>query len=120
MRKSMNGTWTCMRGSSRTGYAEDARGVAGDHRIIWNIFGYYATGADGGAFPDGYPTQDGGSRANRCALFDERWDTSPVSVGLEISFGGRCPGVEVVDESDSMPDENLVFDLHTFANERVA
>jgi hypothetical protein len=41
----------------------------------------------------------------------------PIGIGLQTSVGISCPRKAIVDERYVMTDEDIVFDMHTFANE---
>ena len=44
----------------------------------------------------------------------------PIFLGLQFAVGGRGPRITVVDKRHSVPDEDIVFDGHAFADKGVA
>src|SRR5207247_8574613 len=57
---------------------------------------------------------------SRSARPHQHWLNLPVLPGLELSPRSRRPRIRVVDEGDSVADEDVVFDRHAFADEGVA
>src|SRR5271170_3854365 len=43
----------------------------------------------------------------------------PILLGLQASFRGCCTRIRIIDEHNAMADEDVVFNLHTLANEGV-
>src|SRR5947207_6666919 len=99
---------------------QDPGRVTCDDRIIGDVLRYNTSSADGSAHTDSDAAKHRGSRTDRGALFHQSRHTSPVGFRLQISLGRGRPRIKIVDENDTMPNEDLVFDLHAFANEGMA
>src|ERR1700760_1332447 len=99
---------------------EFACGHAGDDGVRSDIPCHDASRAYHGAFADGDAAQDGAPGADGGAPLHGRGDDLPVCFGLQCAIGIGTARKFVVDEGDVMTDENIVLDLHTFANECVA
>jgi hypothetical protein len=62
----------------------------------------------------------GRARTDRSALLDQSVLNTPISFRLKLSCRGGRAGIPVVDESYTMPDENLGLKRHFLANEGMA
>src|SRR5437879_6210479 len=100
--------------------AKNSRWVAGNYSIIRHIFCYDAARNDSGTLADSDAAKDRGPGTDRRPLLDQGRHAGPVGFGLKISLGGCCARVTIIYEDDAMADKDLVFDLHTFANEGMA
>ena len=52
-------------------------------------------------------------------MFNDGRLTSPIRVGLEFAAGRRRSGIAIVNEGDSVADENLRFNDYAFTDEGV-
>src|SRR5712691_9304290 len=70
--------------------------------------------------PDANATEDDDSGPERGAPFHHGSQEGPIGIALGSAFVGGGAREPVVDEQHPVTDENLILDLHTVANERVA
>src|SRR5215469_5284197 len=96
------------------------RGIARDNSVRGNIFCHYAPRADNSVLSDGHIRKNRGAGTDRSALLDDGSLYFPIAFRLELAFPGRCARIGIVDESDSVADEDVVFDGHAFADEGMA
>ena len=85
-----------------------------------DVFDDHAAGADDGSGADGKSAEDGGIGSDGGTGFDPRWNDFPVILGLQGTGCVGCPGIFVIDEHDTVSDEDIVFDGNTFADKGVA
>src|ERR1700733_2508393 len=90
--------------SQNSGWISRYDAVRGD------VLGDYAAGSDDGVFADGGVRKDGCAGTDRCAFLDYGAFDLPVGFGLQIFVAGRGAGIGIVDERDSVANENVVFD----------
>ena len=95
--------------------AEKASRIPGHNGPGRNVFCHYAAGTDGRPLANDHAAQDGGARADGGPAFDGSRNALPVRLGLRSAIGVGCARKAVVDERDSMTNENLVFDGHPLA-----
>src|SRR5207249_4191306 len=109
-----------LHGSGGLSHAQYASRIASDDRARGNVFRHNAACAHSSAFANLNSAKDGRARPNRCAALDERRNTLPILVGLRRAvLVGRLRET-IVDKSHVVTDEDLIFEGHTFANERMA
>ena len=89
-------------------------------RTRWDAFRDDASGADDGALADGDFGKDGRAGADGGPFLDQRGLHGPIRLGLQPAVPRGGAGVGVIDESHPMPDEDIILDRHTFADEGVA
>src|SRR5262245_33421360 len=77
-------------------------------------------GSDDGALADRDIREDRRARSDRGPEFHDRGFDPPVLARLQLPLGGRRAGIGIVGERDVVADEDLVFDRHALADERVA
>ena len=106
--------------NSLTALFQNARWISRDDGVRRNVFGDHAAGADDGILADGEAAKDGSVGADGGAFFDYYGHDLPVGFGLQTAAGGCGPGVAIVDEHDTVADEDLVLDGHPLADEGVA
>src|ERR1019366_1778253 len=94
--------------------------ISGHHAMGRNILGDHAAGAYHGVLADDHLRQDGGPGADGSAFLDPRGLYLPVRFGLQLAVAGGGPRIGVVDEGYAVSDEDVVFNLDSFANESVA
>src|SRR5262245_43415337 len=93
---------------------------AGDSRPGRNIACDDRSGTDERPSTDPHSSEDHAARAEAGSFLDDRAKKRPVVCGLQAAvLGGRTRGL-VVDEEDAVPDEDLVVDVDSFADEAVA
>src|SRR5262249_38270825 len=79
----------------------------------------HAAGANDGVFADRDIAENRRARADRRTFADARFLDFPVGFRLQAAAGSRA-GIDVVDESYAVADEDIVFNFDPFANEGVA
>ena len=87
--------------------ANHPRWVSGNGGVLGNVFRDDTSGADSSAFTNCDTAQERNTGTNRRPPFYQRRLARPVSFGLKLATSTRSAGVSVVNESDSMPNENL-------------
>src|SRR5215472_589970 len=108
------------RGNFRIEVSLQPRGISRDNGVRRNIFSDHGAGSDNRVFSNGHVRKNRGARTNRSALLDQGPLDFPIAFRLELAFPGRCARIGIVDEGDSMSDEDVVFDGHAFADEGMA
>src|SRR5215469_354117 len=96
------------------------RGIPSHNGVRRNILSDHRAGADNGVFSDGHIRKNRGARTDRSALLDQGSLDFPIAFCLELAFPRRCARIGIVDEGDSMSDEDVVFYGYAFADESVA
>ena len=100
--------------------AQNLGRIARDNRIPRHVFGDDAARADNGIFADLRFGKNCGVGADGCALADESLLDLPVCLGLERSSRRGGSRISVIDEHDSMTNEDVVLNRDSFADEGVA
>ena len=101
-------------------HADDSGGVSGHDGIGGNIAGDHAARANDRAPAHRDPAQKGRAGPDGGAALHPRRNALPIRLGLQSSAFVGGAGVEIVDEGDVVPHENIVLQNHPFANEGVA
>src|SRR3954470_23660349 len=109
--------WTT---SLSTKVAERSCGHSGDGRPGGHVLGENRPRADHRAFSHPDATENDRTRAKGDAAFDDTGQQLPVLLPLQFTVGPGRARVLVVDEHDAVPDEHLVSDRDTCADEAVA
>ena len=99
---------------------DDPGRIACHHRARRHVFRHHAAGTYERVLTDGYAAQECGTRADGRAALDQRRNTFPIGFRLQTAIRSRGTGKAVVGERDIVADENLIFQGHAFADERVA
>jgi len=98
--------------------ASRARGNALRDLVIRHIVSHDSSGANQSTLSDAYTRENDRSASDRRAALHSRGHNLPVGFGLQPA-ALRCPRVQVVDEHDSVADEDIIFDGDPFANKSV-
>src|SRR5436309_15598254 len=87
--------------------------------MVGHIVGHDAAGADDGIVPDDHLREDRGPGPDRRPLLHQRGLDRPVRFGLEFPRRSRRPRIGVVDEDNTVADEDVVLDRHALTDEGV-
>ena len=93
--------------------------VSGDDRIGRYVLRHDSAGADERVLTDRDIGQDRGARSNRGAFADQGSFDLPVRFGLDLPIR-RSSGIGIIDKHDTVADEDVIFDVHAFANKGMA
>ena len=93
--------------------------ISGHNRIRGNIFGDDAAGAHNRVLADGGVGKNRSAGADGCTLLDDRRFYLPVVFGLQVPFSGRSARIAVVQEHDSVSDEDIVLNDDAFTDKGV-
>jgi hypothetical protein len=85
-----------------------------------NVSGDHGAGSHEGPRPDSHATKDDDAGTERSASLHHGSQEGPIVIRLGNAFVGRGAREPVVDEENPVTDDDLIFDLHAVANERVA
>ena len=94
--------------------------IAGDDGVVGHVLGDHAARAHDGVISYRNFAQNRGARADRSAFAHHGIFHFPVRFGLQFAFRGSGPRVGIVDKGHAMADEDVVFNVYAFADERVA
>src|SRR5579862_3698258 len=94
--------------------------ISGNNRVRGNVFSDYAASTYNCVLADARIGENCCSGADGRPLLDHRAFNLPVGFGLQISVGGRCTRITIVDEHHSMPNEDVVLYEDAFADKGVA
>jgi hypothetical protein len=86
--------------------------------MIGDIASDHCARANHRLFAYGHPGKNYGSASNGSSPFDARSHNQPIIFSLQSPFHGRAR-IQIIGEHNAVPDENVVFDGHAFANKRV-
>lgn len=95
------------------------RRIASHNSTVWNIFCDDAPCTNNRPLADCHPAQNGRTRTNGSPALDLGGITCPICLGLKFSIGIGGSWKAIIDESNSVPDENLILNRHTFAYKSV-
>src|ERR1700730_16483326 len=93
--------------------------VSGNNCVWWHILCDNAARADNSVLADRNSAKDRRSRADRGAFLDQCLFDSPVRFRLQLSTRCGRAWIRIIYKSDAMSDENVIFELNAFADERV-
>src|ERR1041385_5867622 len=93
------------------------RRVSHDRGLGRHIFGYDRAGAHHCAFANRHAAENRGPAADAGAPLYNGRNHRPITRDLPGSVRVGSAGNLIVNKSDAVPDEDLVFDRHTFADE---
>lgn len=85
-----------------------------------HVFGNDAYSTDHGIFSNSYSTQQGRTRTDCCPLLYHGTLANPVRFRLKLPGGINRPRIAIVDEGDTMANEDPGLDLDTLADKGVA
>src|SRR5438128_491253 len=99
---------------------QQTRRVSGHDRVGGHVTSHDASGPDQGVFTDREVGEDRRTGSDRGSLPHQRGLDVPILLRLQLAARSRGARVGIVDERDTVADEDVVFDRHPFADERVA
>src|SRR5713101_8399026 len=94
-------------------------GIPGHNAVRRDVPGHHAPCADDGKLTDGDSTQQGGAGADGGAPFYQSRFANPLLLRFQLSIRVGGTGIKVVDESDVVPDKDLILQGYPFADKRV-
>jgi hypothetical protein len=104
---------------SRISILNHSSRVAHNGRSGSNVPGHHRPGANDRIFSDSDSAQDRGPAANTRTSFHDRGDCFPIIIGLQKAFVGSSARNFIVDEDDTMANEDFILNRDTFADETV-
>src|SRR3989449_9344407 len=99
---------------------QQTRRGSGHDRVGGHVTSHDASGPDQGVFTDREVGEDRRTGSDRGSLPHQRGLDVPILLRLQLAARSRGARVGIVDERDTVADEDVVFDRHPFADERVA
>jgi hypothetical protein len=97
-------------------------GLWPDYRLPWcwwHVFGYDASSTDYGIFSNGDSAEQSGTGANGRPSLNQGGLAIPIHFRLELACGISRPRIAVVDESNTVTDEDAWLDRDTFTDKSV-
>ena len=101
--RSRNGTFICILCCK---FMQDPGGITCHCSIRRHVFRNDASSTDHGIFSDSYSTQQGRARTDCCPLLNHGTLAIPVHFSLKLPGGIDRPRIAIVDEGDTVPDED--------------
>src|SRR5207253_3675520 len=100
-------------------FFEQTCGIPGKCSIGRHVPGYNTTRTDDCVFADGDSAKQSYAGADRGAAFDKGYFATPVIFALQLAVAVGCAWITIVDESDAVPDKDVVFQGHALTNKCV-
>src|SRR5262249_38862742 len=97
-----------------------SRRVAHDRRSRGHVLRHYGTRSDNGVRADCHAAHDSRAAANAGAVSYQRGNCLPIVIGLQAAVCGGGAGNFIVDEGNPVTNEDFIFNLDAFTDERMA